>query len=326
MTADTALDLAGVRRSELVDSRGVGYFELRESLTPRFALVWAHIALGWVVVLGISVGLFATTDVVHGFVVRSVLTVVGGAALGFWLHYLLLFQHEGAHFNLARTPRANDRLTNLAVGIFIAEDVRNYRRVHLEHHRYLGTTRDTERSYFDPLDARFVVEALSGIRLVRALAARRRVVAADAATEPPVPMLNPTFLAALVLNASVVILSWLTGHWVLSAGWVLGALVFMPFLNATRQLLEHRSEFAEPGTDFTSVAHGAVNRLFGNGLLASTLGAAGFNRHLLHHWDSGVSYTRLAELEAFLLDTDVAPVLEQRHTSYVAAARRLASR
>ena len=55
----------------------------------------------------------------------------------------------------------------------------------------------------------------------------------------------------------------------------------------------------------------------------ATLGGAGFNRHLLHHWDPGVSCTQLAALEAYLAGTEAAPSLQQRRTTYAATARRL---
>ena len=80
--------------------------------------------------------------------------------------------------------------------------------------------------------------------------------------------------------------------------------------------MEHRDENAPSDRDFTKFAHGKVNRMFGSGPVASTLGGAGFNRHLLHHWEPQISYTNLAEVEWFLNDTNVAPVLARHQTSY----------
>jgi fatty acid desaturase len=56
--------------------------------------------------------------------------------------------------------------------------------------------------------------------------------------------------------------------------------------------------------------------VFGDGLIARTFGGAGFNRHLLHHWEPGISYTRLPDLEHFLNDTDLRPIMESRKTTY----------
>lgn len=69
--------------------------------------------------------------------------------------------------------------------------------------------------------------------------------------------------------------------------------------------------------DYSTQPHGAVNRLFGDGPLASTLGGAGFNRHLLHHWEPQISYTRLRELEVYLLRTDAAEGVRMRQSTYL---------
>jgi hypothetical protein len=99
--------------------------------------------------------------------------------------------------------------------------------------------------------------------------------------------------------------------------------VFFPFFATLRQVLEHRSATAVAGCDFRRLPHGALTRLFGDGIVASTFGGAGFNRHLLHHWEPQVSYTRLRELESFLLRTRAAPILDGRRTTYWQALREL---
>lgn len=99
--------------------------------------------------------------------------------------------------------------------------------------------------------------------------------------------------------------------------------VFFPFFIGLRQLLEHRDEFAKGDVDYHRTPHGAVNRMFGSGPLASTFGGAGFNRHILHHWEPQLSYTRLKELEAYLMDTDFADILRSRRTTYVSIFVRL---
>ena len=164
-----------------------------------------------------------------------------------------------------------------------------------------------------------------GVRLIRAARLRRRVVGSDS-VDGKRAYANLTLATAAIFNAAIVVGSWVSGHPAVAVAWVLGSLAFRPMFNAVRQLLEHRSEQADPAADYSAVAHGAVNRLFGKGPMASTLGAAGFNRHLLHHWDPGVSYTRLAELETFLLDTELASSMRARRTSYAVTALHLAYR
>src|SRR5262249_47188483 len=109
-----------------------------------------------------------------------------------------------------------------------------------------------------------------------------------------------------------------------AVAWAAGLLSVYPFFNALRQLLEHRDELADDSVNYAEVAHGRINRLFGDSLLAQAVGGAGFNRHLLHHWEPQVSYTRLADVEAFVLKTDYAELFRSRQTTYPRAFRELA--
>jgi fatty acid desaturase len=108
--------------------------------------------------------------------------------------------------------------------------------------------------------------------------------------------------------------------------WTIAVVIVFPFLAAIRQLLEHRSEQAKPEVDYSVVSHGAVNRMFGSGLVASTFGGAGFNRHMLHHWEPQISCTRLGDLERFLRETPAANIVEQGTTSYGSTFLRLLGR
>ena len=242
-------------------------------------------------------------------------------AIGFWIAFLQLFLHEAAHWNLHPDRRTNDLLTDLFVSGPVGMDVARYRPIHWDHHRFLGSPDDTEISYFDPLDVRFLVESLLGIKALRVLRHRARVQA-----EKQVPTSRRTRLVlayGVVLNGALLLLLAGSGYWPVALAWVPAVVVFFPFFGALRQLLEHRDEYASDDADYTEVVHGAIHRLFGDGMLASTLGGAGFNRHLLHHWDPQLSCTRLRELERFLLTTDARAYLEDHSTTYARTFRTL---
>jgi fatty acid desaturase len=130
-------------------------------------------------------------------------------------------------------------------------------------------------------------------------------------------------LAVCIDIGVAAVLAFALGNPVAGVAWLWGVLFMFPFFGSLRQLLEHRSPDADPDVDYTVVDHGAVNRLFGAGPLASTLGSAGFNRHALHHWEPTVSYTRLGDIESFLRQTDAAPLIESRSTSYTRTFLRL---
>ncbi len=180
---------------------------------------------------------------------------------------------------------------------------------------------DSERSYFDPLNMRFFAEALLGIKGAGVLARRDDLLALT--RDAPVWRQRRQRILAAALNLSIVGLSWGAGERALALAWTIGTLSVMPCFVALRQLLEHRSEDADPATDYTKADHGAVNRMFGEGPVASTMGGAGFNRHLLHHWEPQISYTRLGEMERYLMRTDAAAPLDQRRSTYWETFRAL---
>ena len=65
--------------------------------------------------------------------------------------------------------------------------------------------------------------------------------------------------------------------------------------------------------------------MFGRHLFSRTFGGAGFNRHLLHHIEPQVSYTRYDALETWLMSTSIAPALDSRRASYVRTFAALVS-
>src|SRR5262249_27645791 len=121
--------------------------------------------------------------------------------------------------------------------------------------------------------------------------------------------------SAIVQVIFICILAITAGVWI-SLAWFFGMVALFPLFSSLRQLLEHRDIAASRDLDYGKVPHGAVSRLFGSGLIASTFGGAGFNRHLLHHWDPLIPCTRLIEVERFLLDTSAAGLIRQATTSY----------
>jgi len=233
--------------------------------------------------------------------------VIGAVVCGYALAFIVLFFHEAAHYNLARDRALNDRLANILIGVFLGQSIATYRSTHFDHHRYLGTPTDTEHGYFDPLNVTFITESLTGLKTLKRLAARNHA----AGTR-----IDALMMLGSLLHLTIVGLALRLGQWPLAVAWTIAIVIVFPFLAAIRQLLEHRSELATPEVDYSVVPHGAVNRMFGSGPVASTFGGAGFNRHMLHHWEPQISCTRLRDLERFVRDTPAAHVLEQGTTSY----------
>jgi len=319
-------ELDRIDKASIVDARGLTFREFRRTLRPRFARVWLDIAMGYVLI-GVTAAALVLADQ-SSLLLLPLSVGIGAAVLGYAIAYIQLFFHEAAHYNLASNRKLNDLLANAFIGWMVGQNIKAYRVVHFDHHRLLGTTADTERSYFDALDRRFIFEALTGIKLVKVLLRRGRhveVKARVAAKDKP-PDAKLMLLAGLVLNLAITVGAVWFGAPSLALAWCGGMILVHPFVNAVRQVLEHRAFEARPDVDYSVEPHGAVTRMFGDGLVASTLGGAGFNRHLLHHWEPQISYTCFRELETYLLKTDAADVIRRNTTTYGAAFRRLFER
>ncbi len=311
----TASAFDRINKATLKDGRGVTLREFKSVLTPRYGKVWFDLLGGHVALAAIVVGI-GWAHAALPFAASIAIAVAGAILIGYVIAYIQLFFHEAAHYNIAPGRRLNDLLANLFIGVLVGQDIGRYRAIHFDHHRHLGTTRDTERSYFDPLTLGFMLESLTGIRVLKVLAVRRQ-----AAPGPVAPTMRARvavqLLVCLLLHGTLIGAAVWFRHWTAGAAWAMGVAVFFPFFGAVRKVLEHRSETARRDIDPTQTDLGAANRIFGDGPIARTLGGAGFNRHLLHHWEPQISYTRLKRLEAYLLDTAAADAVRARRTTYV---------
>lgn len=307
-------DLEPVPKTTLKDRQGRSYVQFRATLRPRFGRVLFDLVLGYLFLAG---SLWVAIQGSQRFPSLLLpLLLAAAVSTGFWIAYLHLFMHEAAHYNLAPSRRWNDLLSDLLICIWSGQNTASYRIIHWDHHRLLGTTRDTEHSYFNRLDLRFLLEALTGIAAFKVLLFRGQ------------KRKTPKGLRDLLMPATAFLVNGLVlaalagmGQWPFALAWILGLGVFFPFFGAVRQLLEHRKPGA--AADFTRVPHGKFTRLFREGPLGSSLGAAGFTRHLLHHWDPQVSYTRLADMEGFLEGTSWGSRLKTAKTTYLRTFREL---
>jgi fatty acid desaturase len=313
-------------RRELWTASEPSYRDFVRSLKPDFSQVRRDVLFGYLMLLG-TIVLTAALPFVG--MPRILAAVIGAISVGYWIAYLQLFIHEGAHYNLAADRHASDRFCDRHISWMIGTTVASYRIVHFQHHRALGTVDDSEHTYFFPLNLWFVIKTLFGLRVLEVLFTRKAIVdnshkaiktkekAAKASMAPP--------LVALLVHGGIIVVTYLLGFWWLSLAWIAGVGMVFPFLGALRQLLEHRDEKADNEADFRVVPHGATTRMFKEGPLGSTFGGAGFNRHLLHHWEPQISYTNLPALERFLLQTKAGPIIERRTTTYSSAFLNLLS-
>lgn len=302
-------------RKSLIDKDGKQYQEFVRTLNPKYWIVWRDIGVGYFALFLTIVALcFTGSNVALGLIIA----LLGAVSIGYWVTYLTLFVHEAAHHNIAESA-FNDKLASIFLCWLAGIDIARYRRIHFEHHRLLGTCDDTENSYFNAPTLWFMFKTLSGLHAFNIIIQRKnRLASADNKSGSPMPLFYSLALHSLILLALL-----FYGFWPAAMAWILGVYAFFPFFAAMRQLLEHRDIGANPAKNYHVEPHGAISRMFGNDIFSVTFGAAGFNRHLLHHWEPQVSYTRLAELETFLLRTELTPVIEARRCSYWGIFREL---
>jgi len=286
-------------RARVRAESGGDYGRFRRSLAPDFGKVKRDIAMGYAALVMILAFAGSFQGPLPGLIAAG----LGAIGVGYAIAYLQLFIHEAAHYNLAPSRRANDRVADWLICWQIGTSIAAYRRVHAEHHRHLGQADDTEISYRRALTGRFLGEMATGIHALRVFTGR-----AGGGGERT---LRP-LLAGAAAHFALVAALFALGAWPAALAWLGGVGIFFPLFATLRQLLEHRPLRGQTG-------HGAVTRLFGTDLVSRSFGGAGFNRHLLHHIEPQVSYTRYDALEAYLMRTSIAPALDARRTSYARA-------
>ncbi|HWP64569.1 MAG TPA: fatty acid desaturase [Candidatus Limnocylindria bacterium] len=301
---------------------GTSFAEFRRTLTPRYAHAWLDLAGRWLLLGGGFAGMCLASARLGA--AAAWLVLPAAVWIGFWFASIVLFMHEAAHFQLHRDKATNDRLANLLVCWMTGDDVRSYRALHWQHHLHLGDPEDTEVSYHHAPTLRYALETLLFVHAWRVLRSHQST-PADGADEPRRHARGVPLLRGLVVHGALLAGPLWAGWWPAVAAWVLGVTVGFPYFSALRNQLEHRSLTARSDVDYTKVPHGTVNRMFRRSLFARAFGSVGFDRHLLHHWDPSISYTRFDDLERFLMTTSLAPEIDAARTTYLETWRRLAT-
>lgn len=304
-------------RHQIVNSRGVRYVDFVKSRSPLYGRVFCDIAMGYANLLATCILVVALPAL--GVLKPWLAAGLGALSIGFWIAYLQLFIHEGAHFNLSPDRDHSDLICNLLIAWMIGSSVQKYRVVHFQHHRELGNVDDSEMTYFFPLNLLFFIKGLFGIRVLEVLSSRRAAQARTSAQQKG----KYVGIAGLIAHALILVATFVVGSIWLGLAWIVGVGAIFPVFGALRQLLEHRDDRANSATNYFETNHGAYTRIFGSDPFSSVFGGAGFNRHLLHHWEPSLSYTNLPELENYLLDTEVAETIAMRRSSYFRTFARL---
>lgn len=312
-------NLEGIEFTDVTDKDGLSYKSFREQLKPIYRKAWFDIFKGhFFLALVVAASIFAGRRLPSYW---WVIIPLAAMLIGYIAAYLALFIHEAGHFNLHPDKKTNDTLATVFLCLPFGLSVKSYRKIHWQHHMHLGTPEDAEVSYFHPLSKLFFAESLTGIHLLRTM---RRKDANKVLTDEQISESRTMLAAGALLHIALITVAFLAGHWIEAVSWIIGFGIFFPFFATIRQILEHRHELAKAKTDFYKETHGKVSRLFTNTILSSSFGSAGFTRHMIHHWDPQVSYTRLRDIEAFLSSSQqTADIVLNSKTNYRSVLKKL---
>jgi fatty acid desaturase len=310
-------NLEGIGFDEVTDNSGIPYTVFRNNLQPRYSAVAFDIIKGYFFLFLVAGAIIFLDYPSFWWITIPVSSVL----IGYIAAYLALFIHEAGHFNIHPDKKTNDRLATIFLCLPFGLSLKSYRKIHWQHHLYLGTPQDAEVSYFHALTKLFVIETLTGIHLLRTMMHKE---GNDVLTKEQVKQSRMMLLAGAFLHLIILTAAFLTGNWSFAIAWILCFCIFFPFFATIRQILEHRDELAHHSTDFYKQPHGKVSRLFVHTILNSSFGSAGFTRHMIHHWDPLISYTRLKDIEAFLLKSEKSsPIIKASKTTYTSALKKL---
>src|SRR6478672_7391721 len=96
------------------------WLSFRETLRPRYWLAWCEITICLLMILG---GFAAHLLLTRRFGnVPGLDTAIPFAIwIGFWLHAVLSFGHEAAHYNLSANRKRNDFLSDWTIWLFFPQ-------------------------------------------------------------------------------------------------------------------------------------------------------------------------------------------------------------
>lgn len=308
-------NLEHLKFGQITDHAGNSYANFRRTLQPVIWRVWIDIALLYLIQIALY---FIMAKYLVAFTITNIiLTIVFAILIGFFLASLNLFIHEASHYNIHKDKKTNDQLASIFIGLWFGINIKSYRIVHWQHHEKLGTTEDTEHSYFNALNWKFILATLFGVHLIKILMSRKESINANKEIEVNKKLDKIMLISGMVCNLILLCLAFYFENYFWIPAWIIGMFSLYPFFNSVRQVMEHRDERAEGNIDYSIINHGKLSRFFKFNLFSYFFGGAGFDKHLLHHWDPQISYTRLGDVANFLKGNDECnEIIKQSKTNY----------
>lgn len=231
---------------------------------------------------------------------------------GFFIHSLSLFFHEAAHYNLHKNKKWNDIIATILLMPFVGLPIKEYRTTHWQHHAFLGESKDTEISYRDNLSYMKITYIFLGIYtlqiIYRYIHNFSNISNKQNKTKlnDGVKKLIGSMLICTILQIAISMIIYKYTNLFYAFAWLFSFGIIYPGFEKIRQTLEHKS---------TGIEH-VTNRNFGESFFACYFGAAGFNKHILHHWSPQTHYTLFAEFEKFIMNTELKNIYISANSTY----------
>lgn len=312
-------NLEGIPFDDVINPEGLSYSKFRQTLKPDYFKTWLHIIMGLFVLAALLYIFVIIENKIPGWYLVTI--PVFAILVGFTIAFINLFIHEAGHYYLHSDKKTNDLLANIFLCSWTGLHIKVYRKIHWLHHQHLATGTDPENSYFNVLSGKFFLETFSGIHVLRIMLNKNnKQVLEQELKKRSIQML----LGGLAINGAFLFSAFWLSNYQLAIVWILAMLVFFPFFATIRQLLEHRDELAASDKAFYNSPKRKISRLFTDSIFSNLLGPAGFNKHMIHHWDPVLPFTALGKVEIFLTGCDkTKEIIRRSKTSYAATFKKL---
>ena len=294
------------RLKNLISEDGLYYEDFKKSLKIKYKIILFDLCL---IVSMIISGFFLFENLKNSS--QILYFVCHFVWNSFWFASYLNFFHESSHYNLHHNKKINDMLATFLFSLFNGQDIKNLRITHWQHHKYLGATHDTENSYSEPLSFSQIIKVLLFIFTFQKILIRNNYLKTSKKK-----IFSKLFFISIFFHLGVTTLIIFVFGYFTAVVWVYTFLTGVPLFFKIRQTLEHRNVDHDKTKSFINIDHGPINRLFKSNFFSRFFGSAGFNKHLLHHWDPSLSYTNFREFENFLLKTKLKEQILNSKSNY----------
>ena len=221
---------------------------------------------------------------------------------GLTMNGLLNLMHEAAHYSVFRPRWASDVLGDWVMAPMVLADFVAYRNRHWDHHRHLGTDRDTKYTYL--VDVRgwrlpgLLVRCLLLVEAVRKFF--HQLPSESTESSRPKTWILRGALVQLLLVSSLFGTAWLAHPGDPGSAFVAFAFAYFftyhyglagltVFMAALRAIAEHQVDEQAPVVE----GRAALRNFRDNPLSRLLLGAYGFSEHATHHLNPQVPSYRL---------------------------------